>query len=84
MSDLDTDRIGQQLQAVVRFARQESLRIFVHQLMIALAKENYRLDDLLEALVHYSGRRADWSKVSEHLSAAVQEVRGAKKKITGK
>jgi hypothetical protein len=84
MSDLDTDRIGQQLQDVVRFARQETLRIFVEQLMIALAKENYRLDDLLEALVHYSQRRADWSKASEHLSAAAQEVRGAKRKITGK
>jgi hypothetical protein len=84
MNDLDTDRIGQELQAVVKFARQESLRIFVEQLMIALGKENYRLDDLLEALFHYSQRRADWSKASEHLSAAAQEVREAKKKITGK
>lgn len=78
------DRVRQGLESAVRLARQETLETFVRELMIALAKENYRLDDLLDALTVYSQNRKDWSKVTEHLVIAAQEVRQAKKKLTGK
>lgn len=79
-----SDSIGQQLQSAVRAARQECLQAFVRELMVALAKENYRLDDLLDALTVYSQGRSDWSKVTEHLIAAAEGVRGAKRRLTGK
>jgi hypothetical protein len=85
MTDFDSgDRIRQQLEFAVKLARRETLQAFVRELMIALAKENYRLDDLLDALTVYSQGRGDWSKVFEHLIAAAKEVREAKKKLTGK
>lgn len=84
MTDSYGDRVRQQLESAVKTARQESLQMFVKELMIALAKQNYRLDDLLDALAVYSQGRSDWSKVTEHLIAAEREVREAKKRLKGK
>lgn len=84
MPDSYGDRVREQLESAVRVVRQETLEIFVRELMIALAKENYRLDDLLDVLGLYSQNRKDWSKVTEHLATAAQEVRQAKRKLTGK
>jgi hypothetical protein len=46
-------------------------------------RENFRLNDLLEALAQYSERRSDWSRVTEHLVAASGAVVDARKQLTG-
>ncbi len=65
-------------------ARQEMLRLFVQELMIVLAKQDFRFNDLLDALSDYSENRKDWSKVTEHLVAAANAVVQAKQLLTGK
>lgn len=65
--------------------RQQALNTFVQELMVILAKQGeYRLDDLLDALALWSERREDWSKVTEHLDRAANEVREAKAHLIGK
>lgn len=84
MTDSYADRVREQLEVAVRVVRQETLEIFVRELMIALAKENYRLDDLLDGLTLYSQRRSDWSEVTKCLAAAAVGVRAAKRKLIDK
>ncbi len=83
MTDSYTEDIREGLESALMSARMEMLRVFVQELMIVLAKQDFRLDDLLEALAEYSERRADWSKVTQHLVAAANEVREAKEQLTG-
>lgn len=84
MTDSHTGDIREGLETAMTAARQEMLRLFVEELMITLAKQDFRLNDLLEALVEYSERRADWSKVTEHLVAAANAVVEAKEDLIGK
>ena len=84
MTDSHTEDIKQNLEGAMTAARMETLRVFVEQLMLVLAKQDFRLNDLLEALVEYSERRADWSKVTEHLVAASNAVVEAREQVTGK
>lgn len=51
--------------------------------MLALAKENYRLNDLSEALAEYARGRDDWTTVVHHLEAAAAEVVRVRDNITG-
>ena len=78
------DDIRENLETAMLAARTEMLRLLTQELMIVLAKRDFRLDDLLEALVEFSERRKDWAKVTEHLVAAANEVREAKRQLTGK
>ena len=84
MTDSHTDDIREGLEAAMTAARMEMLRLVVEQLMIVLAKQNFRLNDLLDALTEYSERRADWSRVTEHLVAASNAVSDARRELTGK
>jgi hypothetical protein len=84
MTDLDTEGIREGLETAVTAARMEMLRVLVGELMIVLAKQDFRLDDLLQALVEYSERRADWSKVTEYLVLASNAVVEAKEQLIGK
>jgi hypothetical protein len=84
MADSHTEDIRENLQTAMTAARTEMLRVFVQELMIVLAKQDFRLDDLLEALAEYAERRADWSKVTEYLVAAANAVVEAKEQLTGK
>ena len=84
MTDSHADDIRENLQTAMVAARMELLRVFVEQLMIVLAKQNYRLDDLLNALTEYTEIRKDWSRVAEHLVAASNAVSDAKRELTGK
>jgi hypothetical protein len=84
MSDSHVEDIRESLEAAMLAARTEMLRLFVQELMIVLAKKDFRLNDLLEALAEYSERRADWSRVTEHLVAASGAVVEARRELTGK
>lgn len=84
MTDSCTDDIRENLETAMMAARQEMLRLFVEELMIVLAKQDFRLNDLLDALTDYSQKRKDWSKVTEHLVAAANAVTEAKRQLTGK
>ncbi len=82
MSNLEI-KLAQLLAEATVTARNLTMQLFVQKLMVALAKENYRLNDLLESLAEYAKRREDWSNVVHHLEAARDEVVRAKTKITG-
>jgi hypothetical protein len=84
MTDSHTDDIRENLETAMTAARTEMLRLFTEELMVVLAKQNFRLDDLLQALAEYSERRADWSKVTEYLVLASNAVVEAKEQLTGK
>lgn len=77
------ENIQKSLQSSLEASRQEALTVFVEQLMFALAKQDYRLNDLLGALVIYSRRRTDWRRVTEHLLLATDAVLQAKRELTG-
>ena len=83
MTDSHTDDIRENLETAMTSARMEMLRLFVEELMIVLAKQDFRLNDLLEALVDYSEKRKDWTKVTEHLVAAANAVVEAKQQLIG-
>lgn len=78
------DDLKEHLQCSMVSLRQEALRLFVGELMVALAKQDYRLNDLLEALALYSEGRKDWAKVTALLDQAAQEVVEVKRHLTGK
>lgn len=84
MTDSHTDDIRENLETAMTSARMEMLRLFVEELMIVLAKQDFRLNDLLQALVGYSEKRKDWAKVTEHLVAAANAVVEAKQQLIGK
>ena len=84
MADSHTDEIRENLETAMTAARMQTLCLIVEQFMIVLARQNYRLNDLLDALVQYSERRADWSRVTEHLTAASNAVVEARRELTGK
>ena len=67
-------KLTQLLNEATVTARKITMQLFVRELMTALAKENYRLNDLSEALAEYAKRRDDWATVVHHLEAAAQEV----------
>lgn len=64
-------------------ARKITIQLFVQELMVALAKQNYRLNDLSEALAEYAKRRDDWKTVVYHLESAAQEVVRVRTNLTG-
>lgn len=80
-SQSHTDDIKEGLETAMTAARMEMLRILVEELMLTLARQNFRLNDLLEALVTYSERRADWSEVTKHLVQAANAVTDARQQI---
>ena len=84
MTDSHTEDIREGLETAMTAARTEMLWLIVKELMVVLAKQDFRLNDLLEALAEYSERRADWSEVTEHLVAAANAVVEAKEQLTGK
>lgn len=84
MTDSYTSDIRENLETAMTAARQEMLRLLVEELMIVLAKQDFRLNDLLEALTGYAEKRKDWSKVTEHLVAAANAVTEARRQLTGK
>ena len=63
--------------------RDEAMALFVKELVVALAKENYRFDDLLQGLASYADERADWVQVVKHLEDAAEEVVRVRKDLTG-
>lgn len=71
------------LQEAMAGLRDEAMNLFVKKLMIALAKENYRLDDLLQGLATYAEGRSDWANVVKHLEDAAEEVVRVKKELIG-
>jgi hypothetical protein len=83
MSDFDGEEIREHLETAMLAARTEMLRMYVAELMIVLARENFRLDDLLQTLAEYCERRPDWSEVSSHLVQAANAVQEAKEALTG-
>ncbi len=76
--------IREGLETAMTAARMEMLRIVVEELMLSLGRQNFRLNDLLEALVAYSERRADWTEVTKHLVQAANAVTDARQELTGK
>jgi hypothetical protein len=70
---LETE-ITDSLTHAVDHARLLAISVFTQELMVALAKENYYLDDLLDALADYANqredRREDWREVARYLSEA--------------
>lgn len=76
--------IREGLETAMTAARMEMLRIVVEELMLSLGRQNFRLNDLLEALVTYSERRADWSEVTKHLVQAANAVTDARQQLTDK
>ncbi len=63
--------------------RDEAMALFVKELMVALATENYRFDDLLQGLASYADERADWVQVVKLLEDAAEEVVRVRKELTG-
>ena len=63
--------------------RDEAMALFVKELMVALAKENYRFDDLLQGLASYADERPDWVQVVKLLEDAAEEVVRVRKELTG-
>jgi hypothetical protein len=84
MTDSHTEDIREGLETAMTAARMEMLRLFVRELMVVLAKQDFRLNDLLEGLVEYSENRKDWSRVTEHLVLAANAVVEARRELTGK
>lgn len=82
MTDLNA-RLTELLNEATVTARKITMQLFVQELMLALAKENYRLNDLSEALAEYARRREDWKSVVHHLEQAAAEVVRAKTNLTG-
>lgn len=84
MTNDSSNDIRENLEIAMTAARTEMLRLFVSEFMIVLAKQDFRLNDLLEALAEYSERRADWSEVTGYLIQAANAVVEAKRALTGK
>jgi hypothetical protein len=84
MTDSHTEDIREGLETAMTAARIEMLCVFVQEMMIVLAKQDFRLNDLLEALAEYSEKRKDWARVTEHLVAASHAVLEAKEQLIGK
>ncbi len=63
--------------------RAQSMTLLAQELMAALLKENYSLDDFLQGLADYTSLRPDWEKVTSYLELAGQQVCEAKREITG-
>lgn len=83
MADLNT-KLTELLTDATVTARRITIQLFVNELMAALAKENYRLNDLSEALAEYARRRDDWATVVHHLEAAAKEVVRAKNNLASR
>lgn len=83
MTDLSA-RLTELLTEATVTARRITMQLFVQELMLALAKENYRLNDLSEALAEYAKRRDDWGTVVHHLQAAAAEVVRVKNNLSGR
>lgn len=57
MTDSHTGDIREGLETAMTAARMEMLRLFVEELMIVLAKQDFRLNDLLEAQRNHDANR---------------------------
>lgn len=80
-SDLNA-KLTELLNEATITARKITIRLFVRELMVALAKEGYRLNDLSEALAEYAKGRDDWGTVVHHLESAAAEVVRARTNLT--
>ena len=76
--------LREHLECSVLSVRQEMLRVFVKELMVALRKQNYMFDDLLDALSEYSEGRSDWAEATQLIDRAVNEIRDRRRELTGK
>ncbi len=63
--------------------RAQSMTLLAQELMAALLKENYSLDDFLHGLASYTDTKPDWEEVTRHLDLAAEEVSKARREITG-
>lgn len=80
---MDTSDLSTRLaQLLTTTTRENAIQLFTQELMIALAKEDYRLDDLAKALAEYAKGRDDWQTVVYHLERAAAEVVRTRNNIT--
>ncbi len=71
------------LEEVMAGLRGQCMALLAQELMAALLKQNYSLEDFLHGLADYTDTRPDWEQVTRHLELAAQEVRTARREITG-
>ncbi len=63
--------------------RAQSMTLLAQELMAALSKHNYSLDDFLHGLADYSDARPDWEQATTYLELAAEEICKARREITG-
>jgi hypothetical protein len=78
------EELREHLECSMFSVRQEMLLVFVKELMVALRKQNYMFDDLLDALSQYSEQRSDWLEATQLIDRAVNEIRDRRRELTGK
>lgn len=54
----------------IKDANQHALLEIVKQIIVALQRNNYEFDSILEALAEYTKGRSDWGEVTKHLELA--------------
>jgi hypothetical protein len=65
------------LEEAIACAKQQTLSLFVKELMVALKRERFQLENLVEALADYTHERPDFEEVTKKLEEAVTEIRRA-------
>jgi hypothetical protein len=61
------------LQEAIAAARSQSMDLLAQELMAALLKENYQLDEFLEGLAGYTDKKPGWEQVTRYLELASEE-----------
>ncbi len=69
-------------QAISQF-QQQALAELINQIIIALKANNYRFENILEALAQYTKARDDWGEVTQHIQAARVAVLEASARLRG-
>ena len=63
--------------------QQQALAELVKQIIIALKTNNYRFENILDALAEYTRSRDDWGEVTQHIQAARVAVLQASARLRG-
>ncbi len=76
------DILNSLTQAISQF-QEQALCELVNQIIIALKANNYRFENILEALAEYTKARDDWGEVTQHIQAARVAVVEASARLRG-
>ncbi len=72
---MDRTHLQSYLEESMAGLRDEAMNLFARELMIALRRENYHLEDILDGLATYAFETFDDEQLTKHLEAASDRVK---------